>query len=76
MPSKTTEVPDAFDRSMIFVEIVFHALRREAAQAVVAAELEDDQVRRKVTQSRIDTGSAPFGRFTADAGVHDAMFVP
>jgi len=65
--------PGGFDDCL---QIAFHYARGEAAQAVVATEFENDEVRFEVTEGRADPGFATFGRFTADAGVNDSIFVP
>jgi hypothetical protein len=57
-------------------QVFFHSDRWKTAQAIVATELQDNEIRRKFFQCRGDPADAAFGRFTADAGVDDSMFVP
>ena len=58
------------------VEIALDAARRKAAQAIVAAEFEDNQRRIERLDGAGDPRRPAFGRFAANTGVHHAMFVP
>jgi len=68
--------PGSLARANDLVEVAFHAARRKAPEAVIAAQLEDDQRRVEILEGPLNTGCATLGRFAADAGVNHAMFVP
>jgi len=64
-----------FTRRNDFLEIAAHAIGREAPEAIVATELEDNQRGLEICECRPDPLGATLGRFAADTGVDDAMFV-
>src|SRR5437016_404202 len=54
-------------------EVLLHLRHRQAAQAVVRAELEDQDRRAVALQRRLDARQAPAGRLPGDARVDDAI---
>lgn len=58
------------------VEITLHAARRNATEAIIGAQLKNDQRRIEGAERVFDARCAAFSSFTADAGVNDPMFVP
>ena len=58
------------------LEIVLHSACRNTPEAVITAELQNDQGRVECLQSLIDSCRTTLGCFTANAGVNHAMFVP
>ena len=58
------------------LEIAFHPGRRNTAQAVIATQCQDNQVRAESLDGRADPRRAAFGRIAADTGVDHTMFVP
>ena len=58
------------------LQVYLHSVWRDAAQAVVAAELENNQRRGERVESLRDSRRAALGRLAGDTGVNHAMFVP
>ena len=57
-------------------QVLAHRARWDAAEPVIAAEFQNDQLRSESLYRLADTGRATFGRIAANTGVHHAMFVP
>ena len=58
------------------VQIIAHRRGREAAQAIIAAELKNDKSGREHVDSLSNSGCAALSGVTANAGVNHSMFVP
>ena len=57
-------------------EIAAHLSDRKRTQTVVAAQLQDDDLRMVERQRARQSCQAPRGRFAADAGIDDLITVP
>ena len=76
MPTSTTLAPASRDCAIMDSKVVAHLAQRQAAQTVVAAELQDHDCRFVQLQRARQAGAGAASRLAADAGVHHTVTVP